>query len=86
MERKKTQDIGVHNLSEKIAHQTKRLKDLHISIVFKVFLVHELEIIPKQSCTCKRRVSSDVYSDVTTSFPGRSSQWKNKRVLSGFAS
>jgi len=27
-----------------------------------------------------------VHSDVTTSFPGRSSQWKNKQVLHGFAS
>jgi len=28
----------------------------------------------------------DAHSDVTTSFPGRSSQWKNKQVLNGFAS
>jgi len=45
--KKKDTITGVHNLSEKITYQTKRLKDLHISIVFKAFLVYELEIIPK---------------------------------------
>jgi len=44
---KKKDKTGVHNLSEKITYQTKRLKDLHISIVFKALLVNELEIIPK---------------------------------------
>jgi len=45
-EKKKTQDRGT-TYQKKITYRTKRFKDLHISIVFKAFLVQELEIIPK---------------------------------------
>jgi len=49
MERGKKDTREGYITNQKISHQRKRLKDLHrpIPIVFKAFLVHKLEIIPK---------------------------------------